>query len=289
MKKGLIGTSLSRCMKSILKGETSIDDISVIYEDSYCSNDNYENKYYILNEHCIEDIACDIVEKQLDGKSYEEFDQKVDDLIPILQVQASKLLQTLLSRGKIAEIKYRIPEGQTDIAQLSDMNGENITNEKVVVSGNEKVLRIDKKNYLISNTGSGLYETENCWFNNELELISKQLEYGDGGRRNSPNSPNGAKIKLLFPEYTQEIDEIIRLKKEIAKQNVELNPNTTLPGMDYDGILQKLNELVHLRGQHTAAEIGQGVGDVRDEEFKQCLQSITNEDKQTEQENQIQE
>ena len=99
MEKGLIGINLEACMKSILKGEVSFDDISVIYDDYEVSND--DDKYKFLKGYFCEKIAREIAQKEL-GKATNRAElgnirKRTDELLPQLQLQADKLLEIKLS------------------------------------------------------------------------------------------------------------------------------------------------------------------------------------------------
>lgn len=290
MEKGLIGINLEACMKSILKGEVSFDDISVIYDDYEVSND--DDKYKFLKGYFCEKIAREIAQKEL-GKATNRAElgnirKRTDELLPQLQLQADKLLEDLISTNKICELNYKVPKGiehEVQIAYNENLSG-NI--ETIAKPTDRYYFRINEKNYALSNDTTSLYDLayhdKHIWYDNELQIIAELLKHGNRPsgvfdvHSSQRTTASAAMAKLLFPQYSKEINSIITAKREIIEIAGDSTSDEPLPGMDYDGILQKLEELVQQRSEHTATEIGEGVSDIKLDEFTQGLQDITSGD-----------
>lgn len=295
MGKGLIGINLKECMKSILKGEVSLDDISVIHDDYVVSND--ADKYGFVDKYFCKKIAREIAKQELGSVTnrtdLENIRNRTAELVPQIQSQADKLLQDLVLSGKVREYYYKVPKGQEHEVQIAYSeyitdNIETITNPK-----DRYYFRVDEQNYSLSNYGTSLYDLayhdKHIWYDNELQVIAELLKHG--------NRPSGvldvhssqkitgsaAMAKLLFPQYSKEINSIITAKREIIETTGDSRSDEPLPGMDYAGILEKLEELVRQRSEHTATEIGEGVSGIKLDEFTQGLQDITSGDVQKEQ------
>ena len=295
MGKELIGINIQECMKSILKGEVSFDDISVIYDDYVVSND--DDKYGFVDKYFCEKIAREIAKQELGNvanrSDLENIRNRTAELVPHIQSQADKLLQDLVLSNKLCEFCYKIPKGQEHQVQIS--YGENIIDhiETITNSKDRYYFRVDEKNYSLSNDSTSLYDLayhdKHIWYENELQVIAELLKHGNRPsgtydvHSSQKTTSSAAMAKLLFPQYSKEIDTIVKNKKEVVVTTADSPSDIPLPGMDYDGILQKLEELVQQRSEHTATEIGDGVTDIKLEEFTQGLQEITSGDIQIEQ------
>lgn len=290
MGRGLIGINLEECMKSILKGEVSLDDISVIHDDYVVSND--DDKYGFVDKYFCEKIAREIAKQELGSVTnrtdLENIRNRTAELVPQIQSQADKLLQDLVLSGKVREYHYKVPKGQEHEVQIA--HSEYITDhiETITNPKDRYYFRVGEQNYSLSNDGTSLYDLayhdKHIWYDNELQVIAELLKHGNRpsgvGDVHSSQKITGsaAMAKLLFPQYSKEINSIITTKREIIETTGDSRSDEPLPGMDYAGILQKLEELVQQRSEHSATEIGEGVSDIKLDEFTQGLQDIISED-----------
>lgn len=287
MGKGLIGNSLSFCMQDILKGNVSIDDIDTIYAGTCFTEETIPNlleeyNYYweaVAREKAGEEIArqygvesiWDIDDKEQRAKAMKQEDEKRAEIMPAIKSEARDVFYSLYESGKIVQTRYRIPQGEKEIATYVDF-GEEITDHQYEVSSDSNgLMKINGRLYETLSGYNCVYaDGQHKWCNNKKEFIASQM----GATWSSGNDVRYTKagmLKLLFPEYEQAITQLCGIMRESY-----LNRENGKYFFSFDEILEKLDELTQDRGVHTAEEIGDSVKDsVRLEAMQEVLSSMT--------------
>lgn len=240
MGKGLIGNSLSGCIKDILTEKVLIDDVDTIYSGNrFVAFDLQElinhNKMYW------DDIAIEILENQ------EKSDIDIENFKYDLWLKAEKIYNELRDNRKIVDINYKVPDGHVETATRIDSKGDSLGEEEVdftkrylrKVNGNLFLVGWDE-NYLH-------FSPDHKWCNNKKEFIASQLELSNEGL-----------IKLLFPEYKAIITQLCDNMRESGEE------------YSYDQILAEIETLTKEQGtegkqtiSHTPGEIAEGINPKR--------------------------
>lgn len=284
MGKGLIGNSLSYVMRAVLKGEVSADDIDKIYTGTCYTEDRMLSEYNHILERCaITRAAEEICQKygvediwDLEGTgidAYKEALARADELMPQVVTEAETLLHKLWDEGRIIQTHYRVPEGQTVKAKLfpgneRHYNGGQVETE-VEVTGKgqgrtDEILDLNGEYYysddiMAADMGMG----ESRLFNNEIELIANQLYYGYSRKCPQRNADRLFAFQKLFPQYKDAIEQV---GKNLLFYSIREKGEKV--------VLEKLQEALKDRGEHTAEEIGEGIADLTQGEVGEVLNTI---------------
>ena len=291
MGKGLIGNSLSYTMQRILSGEVSVDDIDKIYAGTCIAEDRMsgllqEYNYYwenvareraeaeICQKNGVEDI-WDLEDKEKRHQAREELYARAREITPEVATEAETLLHKLWDEGRIIQTRYRVPEGQTVRAKLLPSRSKwydgKEAQKEVEVTGrgegrSDEILDLNGEYYYCYDTGvASLGRQRSGLFNNELELIANQLY--NGWSWDDDTEKDGDRLfcfEKIFPQYKDVIAEVGgKLNKESIRELRE------------QGVLEMLQEALKARGEHTAEEIGEGIGDLTQGEVGEALNAIT--------------
>lgn len=290
MGKGLIGNSLSYTMGKVLNGEISADDVDKIYaqtcftEDKMSNLINEYNFYWeqsartraekeICQKYGVEDI-WDLEDREKRHKAHEEVYVRVGELTPQVVTEAETLLHKLWDEGRIIQTRYRVPKGQTVKAKVfpgheTHYYGGQMSDE-VEVTGkgqgrNDEILDLNGEYYYCYDTAvASLGMQRSGLFNNEIELIANQLYSGYSWQDSQRNADRLFAFQKIFPQY----------KDAIAQVGGKLNADLIME-LREQGVLEMLQEALRERGEHTAEEIGEGIGDLTQGEVGEALNTIT--------------
>ncbi len=290
MGKGLIGNSLSYTMKQILSGKVSTDDIEKIYAGS-CMDESsipdvikqYHFDWEMTAMNKAEEEICqkygvkkiwEIKDKEKLLQAEREIADRTKELTPEVTAEAEALLHELWNSKKIIQTRYRVPEGKTiKVKRFPDhevrYNGE-IVSDEMEVKGQEEgrdveVINLNGEYYFhhdpnIAYLGAG----NSRLFNNEQELIVNQIYYGLSWQDEQRLNDRIFALQKMFPQYKDAIEKVAR----------SLNFDS-IRELQEEGFLKMFQEEIEKRGDHTAEEIGEGVGEVAQIDVRDALKTVT--------------
>ena len=285
MGKGLIGNSLSYSMSSILSGRISAEDIDKIYAGTCFTEETMPNLLSQYKDYW-DSAAYDRAEKEIcekygveklielkNGEEYEKAYDEVytrgDELRATVAREAEELLQKLWDEGKIIQTRYRVPQGQKVKAKVFPGHerhyyGGEIVDE-VEIEGKEQgrydeILCLNGEYYDYTDSATvSLGVASNGLFNNEIELLANQLVRGFSN--DDRNIDRIFFLGKMFPQYKDAIEQVSS-KLDYGSSEKE--------------VLEMLEEALRQKGEHTAEEIGEGLGDLTQGEIGEALHVITN-------------
>lgn len=276
MGKGLIGNSLSYVMRAVLNGEVSADDIDKIYEGT-CITENRMSNFINEIESSLGAIAMKRAEREIcqkygfkslwdtdDAAIFNQVALRAKELFSEVIAEAEGLLHNLWDSNKIIQTRYRIPEGQSVVAKVTPANRQYDQDEhaEYETQGNSRreVVQINGEFYEDWNNSSCLVFGGSKLFNSELELIANQLRKGYSlCNESKENETRIFFMQKLFPQYKDAIAQVSDLEIFLGEE----------------AILKLLNEALRQNGEHTAEEIGEGIGDLTQSEVGEALNTIT--------------
>lgn len=284
MGKGLIGNSLSYTMQKILSGNISAEDIDKIYAGTCFTKETMPE---LLNGYRFywDSVAYDRAEREIcqkygvkslmelkddvkHEKAYEEIYARGEELRPTIAVEAEQLLHELWNEGKIIQTRYRVPKGQKIKAKVFPghevhfIGGEEANEIEIEGKGEsryDEILYLNGEYYdYPSSSTVSLGIGKSGLFNNEIELLANQLSYGFS--EDARNVDRVFFLQKMFPEYKDAIEQV----------SGQLNYRTS-----EKEVLEMLEEALRQKGEHTAEEIGEGIGDLTQGEIGDAINAIT--------------
>lgn len=241
---GKVGNSLSYTMGKILRGEIKYEELDTIYAGTCFTREEAAD---LIAEYRFnwKDIAVDRAKMELGKESdYKEINERADELLPQVTLEAEKLLTQLLDDKKIVQTRYRVPEGQTvdvEIVLCDKESGNDTIKSKINGDGIREVISINGQLY-DSIGGFSLGTGNSNIFDNELELIANQIA-NMGNRRISFEFL----AKKMFPQHENEIKKMFEHIRSREKEVKYYFPRK-------DELLE-----VAQQPEHTAEEIGEAI------------------------------
>ena len=216
MGKGLIGNTFSGCIRDILTGKISIDDVDKIYTGTCFDEVDADKRREYLESYF--NRIVDFISKKdfsVDGE------EKIKDKDK-LKEEAEKIFYELYNSGKIVQTRYRVPEGKKEEATFINFFGE-LTDKTVEVDSNYgELMRINGKVYDNRSRLKNypLLDTQHRWCEGVEQFIASQLtsvSLPDEEHNFAVTVSEELKLKLLFPEYESIITQVSDKLKESEK------------------------------------------------------------------------
>ena len=224
----LICTDLEWTIADIINERIKLEDIDMIYDDSIIANN--PAKYDELAERI--DWAYP---RPLDISSREKYNEMVRNII-----------DKLTKENRIIEVNYDsnlIEEPYEYTSYISTNRCYQDTSDI-----HQPLYGILHKYgnvfCTLPSTRNGLDTGRKRVFNSKEELIAEMLQYG-GSLNNHFETPDAIQAKLLFPEYSEIIDEILKEKKQLCyslQQTSIPSDYKILPGMSSKEILSLIEK-----------------------------------------------